>query len=516
MSSSTNKRIAKNTLFLYFRQILILTVTLYTSRIVLNALGIENYGVYNVVGGMVAMFGFLNGALAQATQRYIAFGLDRDTVSKQRNTFSMLMNVHILIALILFILCETIGLWLFYNKLVIPQESLSSAFWVMQFSIVSMIITITQVPYNASIFGHERMNAYAYISIVEVFLKLGTVLSLKFLFTDKLLAYGCLTMLVSFFVAMTYRVYCLKTFENCHYRLYWSRTLFGEIIRYTGWSVIGNLAWTLNGQGMNFLINIFFGPVYNAARGVAANVEAAVSSFLTNFLGPTIPPIIKSYAAGDMQGMLNLCHKSSKFGFLLFMCLSLPLISVINQVLNIWLITPPPMAGLLCVLSLIYIQCNSMGGTLQNVVQATGNVKTFQIANGSLRLFALPLVYVLYRFSFPIVTYLWVLIVVSLLGLIVQLLIVRRLVSQFAITDFLQRVTLYELAAYAIPLSVSVWCSRQLFTFTTSVCVFLCVLFLCVSSVWIIGFTKHERQWILGIIKNKISKRTNTKDLHDE
>lgn len=499
-----NKRIAKNTLFLYFRQILIMVVTLYTSRIVLNALGVENYGVYNVVGGMVAMFGFLNNALAQATQRYIAFGLGRDSVAEQCRTFSMLMNVHILIALVLFVLCETIGLWLFYNKLVIPEASIGSAFWVMQCAIVSMIITITQVPYNASIFGHEKMNAYAYISTVEVFLKLAAVLSLKNFFTDKLLAYGCLTMSISVLIAITYRVYCLRMFKNCHYVLYWSRKLFKEVTGYTGWSIIGNLAWTLNGQGMNFLINIFFGPAFNAARGIASQVEAAVASFLTNFLSPTIPPIIKSYAAGDIKGMINLYYKSSKFGFLLFMCLSLPLISVVDKILEIWLVNPPHMAGVLCVLSLIYTQCNSLGGTLQNIVQATGKVKNFQIVNGSLKLLALPVVYVLYHCYFPVITYLWVLIAFSLFGLVVQLIIVRQLVPSFTITGALEKVFQRELTAYALPLSVSIWCWHQPFSISMSICVCLLVLLLCIICSWTIGLTRNERQWITDIIRKKL------------
>lgn len=484
-----------------------MVVSLYTSRIILNTLGVENYGVYNVVGGMVAIFAFLNGALAQATQRYIAFGLGKDSVAEQRNTFSMLMNVHILIALILVILCETIGLWLFYNKLVIPQNSVDSAFWVMQCSIISMMITVTQVPYNASIFGHEKMNAYAYISIVEVFLKLFAVLSLKHFFVDKLLAYGILTTAISIIVAMTYRIYCLKMFNNCHYVLYWSRKLFKEVTGYTSWSIIGNLAATFNGQGMNFLINIFFGPVFNAARGIAMHVEGAVSSFLMNFLSPTIPPIIKSYAAGDIEGMLRLNYKSSKFGFLLFMCLSLPLISIMDGILKVWLISPPPLAGTLCILSLVYIQCNSMAGTLQNVVQATGHVRNYQITNGLLKLLALPLVYVLYKMSFPLITYLWILILFSILGLGVQLFVVKKEVPQFSIRKYLTNVTLRELLAYSIPLILCLWCWQQ--NFSTLISLYVCfgTLILCLLFAWSIGFTKNERLWIVNIVKDKIRKR---------
>lgn len=231
---SNNKRIAKNTLFLYLRMMLIMAVSLYTSRIVLNALGTIDYGINNVVAGMVVMFSFLNSALAQASQRYIAYGIEKDSIEKQQHTFSMLLNVHIIIAIVIFILCETVGIWLFYNKLVIPTERMSSAFWVMQFSILSLMISVTQVPYNASIFGHERMNAYAYISIIEVLLKLGTVITIKYCFEDKLIAYGALTMGVYILIAFIYRIYCMQHFSNCRYIRYWSSTLFKELFSYTG------------------------------------------------------------------------------------------------------------------------------------------------------------------------------------------------------------------------------------------------------------------------------------------
>ena len=299
--NSKSKRIAKNTLFLYFRQFLTMAVAIYTSRIVLQALGVVDYGVYNVVGGMVAMFSFLNSSLAQATQRFIAFGIEKDDIEKQKDTLSMLLNVHVLIAILLFILCETIGLWLFYNKLVIPVDRVDSAFWVMQCSILTLMVSVTQVPYNASIFGHERMNAYAYISILEVLLKLGIVILLQYYFTDKLLAYGIMLMCVQISIAMIYRLYCLHQFKNCNYRFYWSNQLFKQLFSFSSWSLIGNFAFTMNGQGMNFLINIFFGPVYNAAKGIASAVESAVTSFVTNldkqytvFTAPDLNLLIKA------------------------------------------------------------------------------------------------------------------------------------------------------------------------------------------------------------------------------
>lgn len=502
-----NNRIAKNTLFMYFRMILLMGVTLYTSRVVLDCLGVVDYGVYNVVGGMVTIFLFMNTALAQASQRYIAFGIGRDSIVKQQNTFSMLLNVHILLAVVIFILCETIGLWLLYNKLVIPVERLSSAFWVMQCSVVSMFVSVTQVPYNAAIYGNERMDTYAYISIFEAALKLTAVLSLKVFFSDKLLAYGIMMLIVAFIVAMTYRIYCVKKFELCKYHLYWSSSLFKELVGYTGWSLIGNMAWTFNGQGMNFLINIFFGPVFNAARGVAASVEGAVSSFLYNFLGPSIPPIIKAYAAGEVKQMIHLSNVCSKMGFLLFMCLSIPLICIIDTVLSVWLVKIPPMCGLLCVLSLLYIQSNSLSGTLQNIVQATGKVRNFQLTDGITKLMAMPIVYVLYKLGAPIEIYLCVLMSLSWIGLGIQLVIVSKLIEEFMIKEYLLKVTLRELCSYILPLCFAFCCYGKGFSIEEAFVVCIVAELICLLSSAFIGLTKGERTHVKSIVLNKLHKK---------
>lgn len=506
-ASTNNKRIAKNTLFLYFRQFLTMAVAIYTSRIVLKVLGVVDYGVYNVVGGMVAMFAFLNSALGQATQRFIAYGLEKDDLDTQRKTFSMLMNVHILIAVILLVLCETVGLWLFYNKLVIPADRHEAAFWVMQCSIATLMISVTQVPYNASIFGHERMNAYAYISIFEVLLKLGVVIMLQYVFSDKLLAYGIMMMAAQFAVAITYRIYCLHKFDNCKFSLYWSKTMFRQIFSFSSWSLIGNLAYTMNGQGMNFLINIFFGPVYNAAKGIATAVEAAVSSFVTNFLGASIPQIIKSYAAGDLDYCFKLTFKSCKFGFFLFMLVALPLISVINPILSLWLVEVPHYADIFCVLSLLYIQANTMSGTLQNVAQAIGHIRNFQLSNGVLKLLPLPFVYVLYKFGAPISTFLYVLIIFSVIGMFVQLFALRSIEKEFSIAEFLKKVTLPEILVFIAPCALSLYCFNvEYSSYLAAVVAALGVFTFTGVIIWRCGLTKNERGWFISVILSKLNK----------
>lgn len=504
--SQNDKRIAKNTLFLYFRMMLIMGITLYTSRVVLHAMGVVDYGVYNVVGGVVAMFSFLNTALAQATERYIAISIGKETVEQQRNTFSMLLNVHILIALVLFVFSEVVGVWLLYNKLVIPADRLASAFWVMQCSILTMMISVTQVPYNASIFGHEKMGIYAYISIAEALLKLLAVILLKFLFTDKLLAYGIMIMIVQIIIAFSYRMYCMKSFNNCQYHRCWQKELFKGIFGYTSWSLIGNVAWTLNNQGMNFLVNIFFGPAFNAARGIAMAVQSAVASFTTNFLGASVPQIIKSYAVGDIEYMTKLCIRSGKFGFLLFMCIALPLICGIQAVLKIWLVNPPYMTSAFCVFSLLQVMISTFGGTLQNVVQATGRVKTFQLANGCLQLLAVPIAYILYKLGAPVLTYIYVLMVITALSIYVQLWAVRREIKEFSIKKYALEVVCRALVALVVPLIIALYFSVGTYTLWQSVLYVLAVFILCLLSSWFLAFKSNERKWFRDIIENKIKK----------
>ena len=501
---ATNKRIARNTLMLYFRMLLLMCISLYTSRVVLATLGVVDYGVYNVVGGMVAMFTFLNAALAQASSRYITFGIQKDSVEDQRVTFSMLFYVHALVGLLVLLLCESVGLWLFYNKLVIPEDRMDAAFWVLQCSLVTMLITVTQVPYSASINGHERMDVYAYISIMEGVLRLGAVIALKYVLGDRLLIYGILMMAVSLVVALTYRGYCHKCLPNCRLRRCWSGKLFKEVGTYTCWSLIGNLAHTLNGQGMNFLINIFFGPVYNATRGIATQVEVAVNSFLTNFLGASVPAIIKNYAAGKVDETIRLGLKSTKLGFLLFMCLSLPLIAVIKPVLSLWLVEPPPLAALFCLLSMVYLQVSSLGGTLQNMVHATGRIRLYQLCNGGWQLLDLPVAYVLYRCGAPVETYLWVLMCFSLSSQPLKLLIVRYLIPQFSLGVYLRHTLLPSLGAYVLPFLLALYCWHLDLSVWPAIGVCIGVLLLSMAFAWLIGLTSNERIWIKGIAVAKI------------
>ena len=281
--TANNKRIAKNTLMLYFRMLLIMAVTFYTSRVVLQTLGIEDYGIYNVVGGIVAMFGFLNSAMSSGTQRYLTFELGRGDKEKLKRVFITSMNIHIIIAVIVFILAETAGLWLLYNKMTIPEDRFDAAFWVYQCSILSTMVMFISVPYNATIIAHERMSAFAYISILEAILKLLIVYLLLLGDIDKLILYAVLMLAVQVIIRFTYNIYCRRHFEETRYSFLFDKQLFKEMLSFSGWNLWGNMASVAFTQGLNILLNMFFGVTVNAAMGIAQQVNSALYSFVSNF-----------------------------------------------------------------------------------------------------------------------------------------------------------------------------------------------------------------------------------------
>ena len=316
-TQSNSKRIAKNTLMLYFRQILIMLVSLYTVRVVLNVLGAEDYGIYNVVAGVVTMFSFLSGAMATASQRYFSFDLGKNDTEHLKTTFSVTFQIYLLLAFAIIVLAETVGLWFVNNKLVIPAERMNAANWIFQAAIVSFLLTLITTPYMACIIAHENMNVYAYVSIVEAGLKLAIVFLLKVLPYDKLIVYGLLLASVALINTSIYRLYCHKHYSECKFRFVKDRLLFKEIISYSGWNLFGTVANVAKNQIINILLNIHFGAIVNAARGIASQVNVAVSSFGQNFTTALRPPIIKSYASNEKESAFSLVFRGRKFTFFL-------------------------------------------------------------------------------------------------------------------------------------------------------------------------------------------------------
>jgi len=428
-ASQNNKRIAKNTLMLYFRMILTMLVALYTSRVVLNTLGVEDYGIYNVVGGFVTMFGFLNSAMASATQRFLAFEIGKGDHEQLRNVFSMSINIHFLIAFIIFILAETVGLWFVNTQLTIPSGRMGAAQWVYQFSILAMMVNMVSVPYNAMIIAHERMNVFAWVSIAEVSLKLFIVFMLQWFGFDKLKFYAVLTFCVSLIIRFIYGFYCSRQFKESRFRYFWDKSLFKTLASYAGWNLWGNLAAVLKGQGVNVLLNIFFGPIVNAARGIAYQVSSAVNQFVANFQMAMNPQIIKSYAVNDLKYMHQLIFRGAKYSFFLLFTLSLPLLLETEQILRVWLKIVPDYTVIFTRLVIINVLIDCISGPLMTAAQASGKIKLYQSIVGGLLILNLPVSYLFLKLGFQPQVTMYISIGISIIALTVRLLILKNLVK---------------------------------------------------------------------------------------
>jgi O-antigen/teichoic acid export membrane protein len=500
MSNSENsKRIAKNTILLYFRMFLTMGVSLYTSRVVLNTLGVADFGIYNVVGGVVMMLSFLNASMSSATQRFLSFELGKRDFAEFKRVFSMSINIHAIIAVTIFILAETIGLWFLNAKLNIPANRMGAANWVYQFSIFSFMVSILSVPYNATIIAHERMNAYAYISIAEVGLKLFIVFALVWLGFDKLKLYSILVFGVAVIIRALYQTYCTRNFPESKYSFFWDKNLYKTLMSYAGWNLFGNLAAVTFNSGINILLNIFFGPAINAARGIAYQVNGAVNGFVGNFQMAINPQIVKSYAANEKGYMHQLIFQGSKYSFFLLFFLSLPVLFETEVILSWWLKIVPEYTVLFCRLVLINTLIDCISGPLMTAAQASGKIKKYQAVVGGLLLLILPISYLFLKIGFPPQTTLFVSISISIIALFARLQIISPLVS-LSILNFTRQVLIRILtvivASIVLPLIIKLNIHQNLIQFfTVSIACTLSV----TTSIYLLGLRDEEKQFF----KNK-------------
>jgi len=398
LPQTNNKTIAKNTFFLYVRMLLYIVVSLYTSRVVLQTLGVEDFGIYGVVGGIVMMFNFLNSSMSGATSRFITYALGKGDKKDVSETFSSALLVQCGLALGILLLAETVGLWFLEYKLVIPTDRMNAARIVYQFSILAMLVRITQVPYNASIIAYEKMDIYAYVELLDVFLKLGIVFLLLIGENDKLILYSVLIFTVNLIIAFLYRFYCIRKFDTCRFTWQVKKERLLPMLSFSGWDLYGNMSSTLNHQGINFLINMFFGVVYNAASSIATSVKGIVETLSSNVIQAFRPQIIKNYAVGDIKRMENLMYNGLKFSLLLFMLFTIPVVFEAQKILELWLGTVPESAAEFCKLLLIVSLFNLINKILCIGISATGKMKRISLITGSLYLMALPVIYVIFKF----------------------------------------------------------------------------------------------------------------------
>lgn len=496
MSSENNKRIAKNTAMLYFRMLFTMAVSLYTSRVVLNTLGVEDFGIYNVVGGVVTMFSFLNSSMSSATQRFLSFELGKKDFEKLSKVFSMSVTIHALIAITIFLLAETIGLWFLNSKLNIPTVRMEAANWVYQFSVMSFMVSIMSVPYNAAIISHERMNIFAYVSIVEVILKLLIVFILQWFGFDKLKLYAILVFGVSLIIRLVYGIYCKRNFVESKYKFIWDKLLFKNMTSHSGWMLFGTSTNLLSTQGINMLMNIFFNVGVNAARGIAYQLQAAVNSFVSNFMMAVQPQIIKLYAQNQKEEMYRLVFSSSKYSFFLLFFIALPVLLETELIIKWWLKIVPEYVVLFTRLTIIDLFFITLYPSIASVSQAAGKIKFYQIVIALGFLMTFLFTYLFFRIGFDSYVAFIIMIMMSFIGLFARLFILRKQVN-FPIGKYVRevlfRIILVLIVSLPIPLSI-------LYLMDNTVIKFLIISFTSVLSIglsiWLVGIEKNEKVFI--------------------
>lgn len=491
--------------------ILVMLVSLYTSRVILAKLGVEDYGIYNVVGGIVAMFSFLNSSMATSTQRYLTYALGKNDNELLKNVFAISLNIHIVIAIFIIILAETFGLWMLNTHLVIPPDRLMAANWVFQLSILTFSINIIQVPYNASIIAHERMNVYAYISIIEVVLKLIIVYILSLTTFDRLIFYAILVFLVQLVVRVIYQAYCRCRFVECHLRFYWDKQLYKEMFGFAGWNMFGSVAWLMRGQGLDIVLNLFFGPIVNAARGITNQVSGAVMSFISNFQVALNPQITKKYAQGEIEQMESLAYNGIKFSLLLLFIIAFPLCLNIDYVLGLWLKDVPRYTSIFIILVIIDSIVNSFFGTpLMTSLSATGTIRNYQIVVSSVILLVVPCSYFLLKLGCDAPSVFIAMILVSLISGFTRLLFCKKLIG-FSLYKFFRQVVMPIVLTFIVAVPIPVFIRLRYFVEDNLQCALMTsVIALIISLIcgWFIGLNVSEKSMIVSIIKNRV-KRNN-------
>lgn len=503
MSSSLT--IAKNTFYLYIRMFFTMAVGLYSSRVVLYTLGVEDYGVYVIVAGVVSLFGFFNAAMSSATQRFLSYEIGKKNENKLKRTFNASLNIHLGIAILILILAETFGLWFVNYKLNLPDDQMNAVNWVYQFSIFTFLIGVVQVPYNALIIVRERMNIYAIFSIGEAVLKLLILYLLVISPYEKLKTYAFLGFAVTLIITSFYKYYTKYHFKESRYHFTYQRKLYGELLSFTGWNLFGNIAAVTRAQGNNILLNVFFGTVLNAAYGITLQVQSAVTLFVNNFQMAVNPQIIKNYAKGDKKQYLKLIYQSSKFSFFLIFLVSFPIMFNLDYILKFWLVNPPRNTSLFVNLILINILIDSLSGPLMIGIQATGKIKWYQIVTGSLIILNLPIAYIFLKYNYSAAYIFYISICISIVALFCRIYFLSSK-THFSILKFLKQVIFKIVLVLTCVLIFVYFFKKYSFNITdTSYFVVSSGLIIMVSIffIFVFGVNKSEKFFFKSLISKR-------------
>ena len=499
---TNNKRIAKNTFLLYIRMLFVMLVSLYTSRVILEALGIEDYGLYNVIGGIVTFLGFINTTMSAATQRFLTFSLGKDDIAEVKMVFNTAVKIHIAIAVLLIIRGETIGLWFLYNKLVIPEDRIDAAIWVFQFSLVTAFFYTINIPYNALIISHERMSAFAYISIFSTIAQLCVALLIGNSPIDKLIFYALLIMLIQIVVNSFYKLYCHKYFLESRGRTTINKTILKEMINYSGWSLWGSSAVVLYTQGLNILLNMFFGTAINAARAVSIQVSASVNQLCSNFQMAVNPQITKLYASGNKQYMFDLLCSGTKYAFFLLFLIGFPIILETDNILDLWLVEVPNYSSIFIKLSIMVVFLDALSGPLMQAVASTGKIALYQTVIGGLLLMILPISYIILKFGGTPTTVYIVHICIASLSYVFRLLFVKNRLGLNLNTytyKVLVRILSVVLISTPIPMALHELLKADLLNSIVIICISLIIIIISIS---LVGLDKSERIFVANKFKD--------------
>ncbi len=499
--SENNKRIAKNTLYLYIRMVVMMVVTLYTTRIVLKVLGVEDYGLYNVVSGVVVMFSFINTALISATQRYLNISVGQGKSKDVQKVFSLSIVINIIIALIILFLGETIGLYYIRTGLSIPNGRENAAFWTYEIALLNTIVLLLRTPYNAAIIAYEKMDFYAYISIIEAFLKLTILIPLLYSSYDHLILFSILMLLTAFLITFVYIICCIRKFSSCKFRFIWDKNLFHEMFKFSGWSILGTFSDMSAVYGLNIIINFFLSVTINAAFGIAMQFVNAINLLAGNFQMAFRPQITKNYAAKNEQAFLNLVFRASRLSFFLLFIVAVPFITGSDDILRIWLGTPPPFTSEFCIILLCAVMIDAISAPLWMSAQAAGNIRNYQIMISISILSILPLSYILLSHGGSPIYIVAAKVLTNFISHIIRIAYLNRRIN-FPALKYINEV-MYPILIQTIVVIFFIW-SLSLIWVDIPYYIHMLIGFIIAGlATYMIGITNEERQYIKIFINKK-------------
>lgn len=505
--TNNSRQLVKNTFSLYVRMLFSMFIGFFTSRILMNQLGIVDFGIYNVIGGVLVILSFLNTTLTLSTQRFLIFSIENNNNNEANKVFNTSLTIHGAFAFIIFIVAETIGLWFLNTQMNIPNDRLFTANIVYQVTVISSMINICQVPFVSAIIAHEKISQYATIGIIDVILRFSVALGLVYVTSDKLKVYSFLILVVAIINFLIYSTYSKRHFRETTFKINKEKRLYQKMLSFSGWNVFSAISIAANGQIVNVLLNIFFGPVVNAARGISMQASGAVSGFVGNFQITVNPQIIKLYATKEFEKFHILIKQSAKFSFFLLLIFALPVTIKIDGILKIWLVQVPEYAPIFCQIILITSLINTFSLPLATAANATGNIKKFQLSTGCVELMNIPASYILLLSGFPAYSVFLVSASITIITLIIRLIILRSLIN-LNIRDFVLKVILRSFATAIITGIIAFWINQLLQSNTlliTIIFVLLCII-TSVLVVFGLGLNRNERQFIRSMIYSKLRK----------